>query len=158
MATPFAPYANLRILWTPPGTIADFRSGVPAGGTPIIIDAFGKSQGASDKELPGIAIGNVVYTGYITRWLELPEDASWLDNDEEWEWTDDGTRPDGLLPGASGKAFLGDLSSLPEVISGAERGVLTFSEIGQNYGVGGIGSIIRGEIGDKFKAGFARTT
>lgn len=156
MATPFGPYANLRILWIPPGDITDFRSGVPSSGTPVLIEAFAKALRTADQELPGIAIGNVIYEGYVTRWIELPEDATWLDNDEEWEWTDDGTRPEGLLPGASAKGFLGDLGSLPIVTDGAERGVVTFTQIGQNYGVGGIGSIIREKIGDKFEAGFAR--
>jgi len=151
MATDFAEYANLRMLWTPPGTITTFRSGVPAAGPAVVVEAFAKSQGRSEQDLPGVKAGSLILEGYITRWALLGN-ASWLVASASLSWTDTGYRPAGMLPGAEGKAILTDLTVLPTLADGAEQGQLRILELGQPFGVGGIGAEVREALGDKFKA------
>ena len=67
MATDFAEYANLRMLWTPPGTITNFRAGVLAAGPAVVVEAFAKSQGRSEQDLPGVMAGALILEGYLTR-------------------------------------------------------------------------------------------
>jgi len=151
MATDFAPYANLRMLWTPPGTITTFRSGVPAAGPAVVVEAFAKSQGRSEQDLPGVKAGSLILEGYITRWALLGN-ASWLVASASLSWDETGYRPAGMLPGAEGKAVLTDLTVLPTLADGAEQGQLRILELGQPFGVGGIGAELREALGDKFKA------
>jgi hypothetical protein len=149
MATDFAPYANLRMLWVPPGTITTFRSGVPAAGPAVVVEAFAKAQGRSEQDLPGVTAGSLMLEGFITRWALLGN-ASWLVAGASLSWTDTGYRPAGMLPGATGQAVLTDLTVLPTLADGAEQGQLRILEF--PFGVGGIGAELREALGDKFKA------
>ena len=151
MATDFAPYANLRMLWQPPGTITSFRAGVPASGPAVVIEAFAKAQGRSEQDLPGVKAGSLILEGYLTRWALLGS-ASWLVAGASLSWTETGFRPAGMLPGASGQAVLTDLTVLPALADGAEQGQLHILELSQPFGVGGIGMELREALGDKFRA------
>jgi hypothetical protein len=151
MATDFAEYANLRMLWTPPGTITNFRAGVPAAGPAVVIEAFAKSQGRSEQDLPGVMAGSLILEGYLTRWALLGS-ASWLAAGSSLSWNETGYRPAGMLPGAEGKAVLTNLSTLPTLADGTEQGQLRMLELGQPFGVGGIGIELREALGDKFRA------
>jgi hypothetical protein len=151
MATDFAPYANLRMLWKPPGTITSFRAGVPAAGPAVVIEAFAKGTGRTEQDLPGAKAGSLILEGYITRWALLGS-ASWLVAGASLSWNDTGYRPAGMLPGAEGQAVLTDLSVLPTVADGAEQGQLRILELSQPFGVGGIGIELREALGDKFRA------
>jgi len=150
MATDFAPYANLRMLWRPPGTITNFRAGVPAAGPAVVVEAFAKSQGRSERDLPGVNAGSLILEGYLTRWALLGN-ASWLVAGASLAWNDTGYRPAGMLPGATGQAVLTDLTALPTLADGSEVGQLQILELSQPFGVGGIGIELREALGDKFK-------
>ncbi len=147
MATDFAPYANVRILWTPPGTVTDFRSGTPAAGTPIVIEAFLKGETGTPLELPSIGAAPRVLSGYITAYATLPEDSDWLAAGSAFTWTDTGLAPAGLLPGITGRGFLGDLTALPAT-TGGQQGKATVISVAGAYGVGGIGAELRTALGD----------
>jgi len=149
MATDFAEYANLRMLWQPPGTITNFRAGVPAAGPAVVVEAFTKPQGRSEQDLPGVKAGSLMLEGFITRWALLGS-ASWLAAGASLAWDETGYRPAGMLPGATGQAVLTDLTVLPTLANGAEQGQLRILEF--PFGVGGIGSELREALGDKFKA------
>jgi hypothetical protein len=149
MATDFAEYANLRMLWQPPGTITNFRAGVPAAGPAVVVEAFAKPQGRSEQDLPGVKAGSLMLEGFITRWALLGS-ASWLAAGASLTWDETGYRPAGMLPGATGQAVLTDLTVLPTLADGAEQGQLRILEL--PFGVGGIGSELREALGDKFKA------
>jgi hypothetical protein len=149
MATDFAEYANLRMVWQPPGTITSFRAGVPAAGLAVVVEAFAKPQGRSEQDLPGVKAGSLMLEGFITRWALLGS-ASWLAAGTSLTWDETGYRPAGMLPGATGQAVLTDLTVLPTLADGAEQGQLRILEF--PFGVGGIGSELREALGDKFKA------
>jgi hypothetical protein len=151
MATDFAEYANLRMLWAPPGVITTLRDGVPAAGPAVVVEAFAKSQGRSEQDLPGVMAGSLILEGYLTRWALLGS-ASWLVAGSSLSWNETGYRPAGMLPGADGKAVLTNLSALPTLADGTEQGQLRMLELGQPFGVGGIGAELREALGDKFKA------
>jgi hypothetical protein len=89
--------------------------------------------------------------GYLTRWALLGS-ASWLAAGSSLSWNETGYRPDGMLPGAEGKAVLTNLSALPTLVDGTEQGQLRMLEMSQPFGVGGIGIELREALGDKFRA------
>ena len=149
MATDFAEYASLRMLWAPPGTITNFRAGVPAAGPAVVVEAFVKPQGRSEQDLPGVKAGSLILEGFITRWALLGS-ANWLAAGASLSWNETGYRPAGMLPGATGEAVLTDLTVLPTLADGAERGQLRILEF--PFGVGGIGIELREALGDKFRA------
>jgi len=151
MATDFAPYANLRMLWQPPGTITSFRSGVPAAGPAVVVEAFAKGSGRSEQDLPGIKAGALIIEGYITRWALLGS-ATWQAAGSAFSWNETGYRPAGMLPGATGQAVLTDLTLLPTLADGSEVGQLRILELSQPFGIGGIGTELREALGDKFRA------
>ena len=151
MATDFAPYANLRMLWQPPGTITSFRAGVPAAGPAVVVEAFAKAKGRSEQDLPGVKAGDLILEGYLTRWALLGN-ASWLVAGASLSWNETGFRPAGMLPGATGQAVLTHLTVLPTLADGAEQGRLRMLELSQPFGVGGIGIELRVALGDKFRA------
>jgi hypothetical protein len=147
MPTDFAPYANFRFLWTPPGTITNFRNGTPSAGTPIVIEAFLKGQTGTAQELPSIGAAPRTLSGYITAYATVPGQASWLAARSAFTWTTTGLAPAGLLPGISGRGFLGSLSALP-TITGGQQGEATVISVAGAYGVGGIGAELRAVLGD----------
>ena len=147
MATDFAPYANVRILWTPPGTVSNFRSGTPAAGTPIVIEAFLKGETGTPVELPSIGAAPRTLSGYITAYATLPAGGSWLAAGSAFTWTDSGLAPEGLLPGVTGRGFLGSLPDLPAT-TGGQIGKATVISVAGVFGVGGIGAQLRAALGD----------
>jgi hypothetical protein len=149
MATDFAEYANLRMVWAPPGTITNFRAGVPADGPAVVVEAFAKPQGRSEQDLPGVKAGSLMLEGFITRWALLGS-ANWLAAGSSLTWDETGYRPAGMLPGATGQAVITDLTVLPTLADGAEQGQLRILEF--PFGIGGIGSELREALGDKFMA------
>jgi len=148
MATDFAEYANLRMLWQPPGTITNFRAGVPAAGPAVVVEAFAKPQGRSEQDLPGVKAGSLMLEGFIARWALLGS-ANWLVAGASLTWDETGYRPAGMLPGATGQAVLTDLTVLPTLADGTEQGQLRILEF--PFGVGGIGIELREALGEKFK-------
>jgi hypothetical protein len=151
MATDFAPYANLRMLWQPPGTITSFRSGVPVAGPAVVVEAFAKGSGRSEQDLPGVKAGALILEGYITRWALLGS-ATWQAAGSAFSWNETGFRPAGMLPGATGQAVLTHLTLLPTLADGSEVGQLRILELSQPFGIGGIGTELREALGDKFRA------
>jgi hypothetical protein len=117
-----------------------------------VVEAFAKSQGRSEQDLPGVMAGSLILEGYLTRWALLGN-ANWLVASASLNWNETGYRPAGMLPGATGQAVLTDLTVLPTVADGAEQGQLRILEF--PYGVGGIGAELREALGDKFKAAFS---
>ena len=156
MPTDFAPYANFRILWTPPGTIEDFRSGVPTAGDPIVIEAFLKGETSPAQDLPSIKAAPRTLTGYITAYATLPAQTDWLAAGSAFTWTDTGLAPAGLLPGVKARGFLGSLEGLPAT-TGAQIGSVTIISVAGTFGVGGIGSELRAALGDALQISFEVT-
>lgn len=147
MATDFAPYANVRILWIPPGTITDFRSGVPAGGDPIVIEAFVKGETGTATGLPSVKDAPRVLSGYITAFATVPAQTDWLAAQSAFSWDATGLAPAGLLPGIKGRGFLGYLEGLPAT-AGGQQGEVTVISVAGVFGVGGIGAELRAALGD----------
>lgn len=156
MATDFAPYANLRMLWARPVEITDLRNGIPVSTDLVVIEAFVKGGGATPQELPSLRSSTVIREGFITQWAELPEDADWLAAGSSWSWSTDGLMPPGLQAEARGRAYLGPLEQLPTIANGGMLGEATILELGGQFGVGGIGAELRAALGDAIRVSFAR--
>lgn len=156
MATDFADQANLRILWTPLGTLPSFRDGLQPAGAPIVIDAFVKGPSGGGTNEPGIRAGSRSMSGFITRYATPADPDDWLTAGSGWSWTDTGLRPPGLVAGHDGlPAFLGDLFSLPTIVDGSEQGKVEITGIGGQFGVGGIGAELRASLGDAIDVVFS---
>jgi hypothetical protein len=153
MATPFADFANLRLLWRRPTAAAtSLREGLQRATDLVVIEAFAELQEpGGEQDSGGRSIGSVSIEGNITRWAVVPSGANWLDTGTAWSWTDTGLRPTGLPRGEKLEAFMGDLASLPTTAEG-ERGYVTIATLS---GVGGIDALIRVEAGDEFTGTFA---
>ena len=59
------------------------------------------------------------------------------------------------MRGATGKGFWGDLSGLPTIAAGSIRGGVQVTRLGNAFGVGGIGALIREKTGDKIQVEFS---
>jgi hypothetical protein len=151
MATNFAPYANLRFLWIAPGTITNFRAGVPAAGPSVVVEAFVKGTAASPQELASIKPQSRLLEGYITRFATVPAQGNWLAAASAFSWTSTGLAPTGLLPGVEGRALLGTLESLPTIAAGGLQGKATIVGLMEPFGPGGIGAELRSALGDKIR-------
>jgi hypothetical protein len=153
MPTPFAPFANLRLLWRRPTAAAtSLREGLQRATDLVVIEAFAEAQSpGGEQESGGRSIGSGSIEGNITRWAVVPSGAGWLDAGTAWSWTDTGLRPTGFPRGEKLEAFMGDLSILPATTE-AERGWVTIATLS---GVGGIDALIRVEAGDEFTGTFA---
>lgn len=154
MATPFAPFANVRMAWKrPTAALTSLRDGMKPTADLVVIEAFteGVQVGGEQPGGGGRSIGSGSIEGYITRWAVVPAGASWLDAGTAWSWTDTGLRPTGLPRGEKLEAFIGNLSGLPTVGDG-ERGWLTIATL---TGTGGIDALVRAAAGDKLTGTFA---
>jgi len=153
MATPFADFANLRLLWRRPTAAAtSLREGLQRATDLVVIEAFAEVQGpGGEQPSGGRSIGSGSIEGNITRWAVVPFGAGWLDSGTAWSWTDTGLRPTGFPRGEKLEAFMGDLASLPTTTE-AERGWVTIATLS---GVGGIDALIRVEAGDEFTGTWA---
>lgn len=153
MATPFAAFANCRMLWVRPAAPQlSLREGVRPAADQVVLEAFAKLQGpGGEQPSGGRAIGAATATTYLTRWARLPTGASWLDEGDCWEWVETGLRPEGLPRGEKLQAFIGDLSILPATTDG-EHGWLTVATM---PGPGGIDGLVRAAAGDKLTGTFA---
>jgi len=153
MATPFADFANLRLLWRRPTAAAtSLREGLQRATDLVVIEAFAEVQGpGGEQPSGGRSIGSGSIEGNITRWAVVPSGAGWLDAGTAWSWTDTGLRPTGFPRGEKLEAFMGDLASLPTTTE-AERGWVTIATLS---GIGGIDALIRVEAGDEFTGTWA---
>lgn len=153
MATPFAEFASLRMLWhRPTAAITSLREGIRPSSEAVVIEAFAELQGPSGEQPSGGRdIGSASIEGNITRWAVVPSGASWLALGSNWAWNETGLRPAGLPRGQKLEAFLGNLSALPAVTEG-ERGWVTIATLSS---VGGIDALVRVEAGDEFTGTFA---
>jgi hypothetical protein len=151
VTTPLAPYANLRLLIPQPVTPANFRAGVPAAAGSWVLQCFAKAEmpnGRPGQDLPSIDPSKRALAGYITAWALLPANTSWLAAASAFTWTTTGLAPAGLAVGLQGTGYLGDLSALPTTASPAQRGEATITGLAGTFGPGGIGSLLRQELGD----------
>lgn len=153
MPTPFAPFANLRMLWRrPTAAVTSLREGMRPTTDLVVIEAFAEVSGpGGEQESGGRSIGAGSIEGNITRWAVVPSGGGWLDAGSAWSWTDTGLRPAGLPRGEKLEAFMGAISNLPAVTEG-ERGWITIATLS---GVGGIDAVIRAAAGDEFSGTFA---
>lgn len=152
MASPFSGFQNLRVVISQRRLAPSLRDGVTQQGPPeqVVVELFAKVQGSgSGGNLPSIEVGAGSCSGFIVRWAPLQQGQDWLTSGDYLRWTDDGLRPDLLTPGMTCRGFLGDLTLLPEQ-GGGQLGELEITELGQPFGVGGIGALIRAAAGDKF--------
>lgn len=153
MATPYAPYASLRMLWLrPTADRTSLRDGMRAAADQVAIEAYLEVQGPSGEQETGArAIGAAGVEGNITRWAVLPTGATWLQLGSSWPWNTTGLRPPGLPRGEKLQAFIGKLSALPVTTEG-EHGWLTIATLSS---VGGIDAIVAAAAGDEFTGTFA---
>lgn len=155
MATDFYDYANLRLLIPQPATApVNFRSGVPSGTGSWIIQCFVKGETSAAPELPSVNPRMRVLTGYMTGWATLPASTSWLAASSAFSWNTTGLAPDGLLPGAMGRGFLGMLDRLPTIAASGQQGEATILGLAEPFGPGGIGSELRQLLGDRIRVEF----
>lgn len=152
MATPFAPYASIRMKWEKPTSVStNLREGIATTVVIIVIEAYLDVYGPSGEQpLGGRSIGAATMEGNITRWVQIPTGASWLENGSSWSWVDTGIRPDGLPRGEKMDAFKGDLSLLPSTTKG-ELGYATIATLSNE---GGIDAIVSQFAGDEFTGTF----
>jgi hypothetical protein len=151
MTTPLAEFANLRLLIPQPVAPANFRSGVPAPTASWVIEMFAKSEAAGGQpgqSLPSVDPTRRTLSGYITAWAVLPANTSWLAAATAFTWTTTGLAPAGLAVGLQGTGLLGRLAALPTIAGPAQRGEATIVRLGGDFGPGGIGEILRAELGD----------
>lgn len=153
MASPFAAYADTRLLWLREDAPLDsLRDGLKGSTQAIVIEAYGKLSGPTGEQDSGSrSIGVASCTAYFVRWAELPPRESWLAAGKDWRWNDTGLRPEGLSRGPKLQAFRGDLSILPKTTDG-EFGHITIATLTD---VGGIGAAIRSSGLDKLTGTFA---
>lgn len=151
MATDFAPYANLRLLIPQPVAAVSFRSGVPSSAGSWVLHVFAKGQTAAAADLPSVSPRTRTLEGYITAWAPLPTGASWLAASSAFAWDTTGLAPQGLLPGASGRGFLGILESLPAIAASGQQGEATITGLAEPFGPGGIGAELRQQLGDRIR-------
>lgn len=149
MTTPLAAYANLRLLIPQPVVPANFRSGMPAAASSWVVQCFAKSPVSQPGQpLPSIDPSRRTLEGYITGWAVLPANTSWLAAASAFTWTSTGLAPAGLAVGAEGTGILAALSSLPTITGPAQQGRVTITALGGAFGPGGIGGLVRRELGD----------
>lgn len=154
MATPFAPYANLRILWRrPTAVVTSLREGMRPATDQVVIEAYAKLQGPGGEQSGGGGrnIGAASLTAYVTRWAVIPSAGAWLDAGTGWAWDDSGLRPVGLPRGEKLEAWMGNIPLLAADTK-AERGWVTIATLS---GSGGIDAIVAAEAGDKLTGTFA---
>lgn len=155
MASPFAGFQNMRVRLMRTAPVMSLRDGPSGGGPPeeLVVELFAKGQGSGGSNRPSIEIGSGAMSGFIVRWAALQQGQDWLSHGDYLEWDDSGLRPDVLRPGATCEAYLGDLMILP-LRAGGLLGELEMAELGQPFGVGGIGKLIREPAGDKWAGTF----
>jgi hypothetical protein len=153
MATPFAPFASIRMVWErPTAAVTSLRDGTRATVDQVVIEAFLDELGGSGEQAIGAqSVSGSSITGNLTRWAVVPSGASWLDSGASWTWDETGLRPAGLPRGERLQTFIGDLSALPAV-GQAEIGHITIATLSAE---GGIDGLIRELAGDEFTGTFA---
>jgi hypothetical protein len=159
MATPFKRFANCRLAWDKPtAVLTNLRDGTrPTATSTIVMEVFfepsseagkGKATGDSRGESTLLGGQSRSLSGFLTRWVALPNGASWLDAGTAWAWDETGIRPTGLTAGQDEmRAALVDMSLLPAV-DRAEIGTLVINQLGSPYGPGGIGGKITAIAGE----------
>jgi hypothetical protein len=153
MATPFAQFPGMRMVWKRPTTLpSSLREGVRSSFDYVAIEAYVDTSGPNNEQsLGGQHFGAANVEGNITRWAVIPSGDDWLDSGTAWAWNDDGLKPTGFPRGEKVEAFLGDVTSLPDLKDG-EKGWLTIATISSE---GGIDGIVRQFAGDEFTGTFA---
>jgi hypothetical protein len=153
MATPFAEFASIRMVWDrPTAALTSLRDGTRTTADQVVIEAFQDELGGGGEQSIGAqSIAGSPISGNITRWAVVPSGASWLDSGASWTWDETGLRPDGLPRGERLEAFIGDLSALPAT-GQAELGYITIATLSSE---GGIDALVRQEAGDEFTGTFA---
>jgi hypothetical protein len=131
----------------------NFRDGVPAADGSWVVECFAKavSPNAQAGSLPSVDPMRLLLEGYITAWAVLPEDTIWLAAGSAFTWDTTGLAPAGLLPGAGGRGILTRLAALPTLTQPAQQGEVTITGLTEPFGVGGIGDLVRSELGDKIR-------
>lgn len=148
MASPLAPFANARILWTAPGVRSSGLEGYKLQpGQAYLIEAFLKRWNTNAKllerfNLPAVGGFEAYFGGYVLRYAEVtPEEAEDFVNVDlsGLTWDDSMLLPAGLKRDAAAKLYIPGLNVLD----------VRFSDKAGQFGTAGIGSIIRGVLGDE---------
>ena len=153
MATPFAQFPGMRMLWRrPTAALTNLREGIRPSFDSVVIEAYVETTGPNNEQSTGGQdFGAANVEGNITRWAVLPAGSNWLDNGSSWAWDDSGLKPQGLPRGEKMTAFLGATTNLPSRGDG-EVGWLTITTLSSE---GGIDGIVRQLAGDEFTGTFA---
>jgi hypothetical protein len=143
MATPFAPFANARILWQAPGARSSGRDGyaLQPGQSYLLVAFLKRAEQPQVLDLPALAGASIALTGYLVGAapLEPEQVADWRTIALAGLTVDDsGLRPEGLERNCKGQA---------EVVGFGEIAV-RFASIGTAYGDDGIGALMRLRTGD----------
>ena len=147
MPSPLAPFANARILWTAPGVRSSGREGYKLlPGQAYLIEAFLKRWNTNAKvlerfELPAIQSLEAYFGGYVVRYAELtPEQAESFSSVDasSLTWDDSMLLPSGVKRDAKGQLFIRGMDTL----------TVRFADTAGKFGHDGIGSILRGVLGD----------
>lgn len=168
MPTPWLEFSNCRILWKEPTAgVIDLRNGPAVATRDVAIEAaikisneFDAPADRSRAAADGVATSPLFqsYRGYLTRWVVVPNNATWLDIGTDWTWTSTGRRPARLRASELDYlAYLGPIGSLPATADG-QFGQITFSLVGSHYGDGGIGALLLAEQGEELRGTFRIST
>lgn len=146
MATDLADYSNLRLLIKQTSVPTSLRNGVMTAGNSWIIDCYAKGEMLDAADLYSVSPRSQILKGYITRWVQLPSGVNWILGGSGLQWNTTGLAPSGLMPGATGEGFLGQLDTTLGI-----KGTSTILSLADPYGFGGIGAELREEIGDSIR-------
>lgn len=143
MATPFARFANARILWAAPGARSDGRAGYAVQpGQAYLLTAFLKrTEEPHILDLPALAGASMALSGYLTGFAELaPQQIA------DWRTI----ALSGLTVNATGlrPAELERNSKGAAMIAGLGEMEVRVASIGPAYGDDGIGALLRSRTGD----------
>jgi hypothetical protein len=165
MASPFEDFPNVRLAWQrPTGAPADLREGLAAPTETVAIEGYltgdgvlsgASTIGAAPITARAMGLPNVVAPGsrsarvYVIRWALVPSGDEWLDVGTGWAWTATGLRPDGLTAGEQElQLYLGPLAALPTPGPGTV-GTAVIDQVNGPSGDGGVGALLREEVGDQ---------
>lgn len=147
MASPLTQFENARILWCAPGARTSGREGFSvAPGDAYLIRAFLKRRATPEMlterlGLPSVEGQALEFKGYCVRYAVLPESEipnfSTIDL-ATLTWDDSALLPPGIKTDSKVKLYV---PGLPQIEA-------RFSAKDGSYGQEGIGSIVRGILGD----------
>jgi hypothetical protein len=164
MASPFADFPNIRLGWRRPAAApTNLRDGLTTTFQLIAIDGYLSGQAVTKAQLPladprgdrAAGLPTVITPGersakvFVIRWALVPLGESCFAAGTSWTWDTTGLRPDGLTASEQElQLYLGPLDVLPTPGPGTV-GTAVIDQVNGPSGDGGVGALLREEVGDQ---------